>query len=334
MRYHRADDHMTKMTAVTPGGECPMWLAFLDRAMNSDPELIAFIQRIAGYALTGSTREQALFFAYGTGANGKGVTLNALTGMLGSYALVSGMETFTASQNDRHSTELARLRGARLVTAQETEEGRSWAEARIKALTGGDPVTARFMRQDDFTFQPEFKLVIAGNHRPALRNVDEAIRRRFNLIPFAVKIPAEQRDKDLPEKLKAEWPGILRWAIEGCLAWQKDGLRPPETVRAATDEYLAAEDAMGLWLSECCHVSATYRTTSLELFASWKMWAERSGEIPGSRKRFNQALEPRGFNPCRQSGTGRAAFDGIGLKPTQSCANKDNQPPYDGCSDA
>src|SRR4051794_373979 len=191
-------------------------------------------------------------FGYGTGANGKGTFLNTLSGLLAGYAAVAPMDAFTASATDRHTTDLAMLRGARLVTAQETEEGRRWAESRVKAMTGGDPITARFMRQDFFTFSPQFKLLIAGNHRPGLRNVDEAIRRRFNMLPFAVKIPANEREKALPEKLKAEWPGILAWAIQGCLDWQKEGLSPPLAVLEATEEYLVSEDALGTWLAECC----------------------------------------------------------------------------------
>lgn len=183
--------------------------------------------------------------------------------------------------------------------AQETEEGRPWAEARIKAMTGGDPITARFMRQDYFTFQPAFKLFIVGNHKPGLKNVDEAIRRRFNLIPFDLKLPAVERDHNLPQKLKAEWPGILKWMIAGCVEWQRRGLVPPEVVTGATAEYFEAEDAFGLWLAECCVVQkAGYAPTS-DLFASWNSWAQRAGEQPGSQKRFSQLIQARGFQPQR-----------------------------------
>jgi putative DNA primase/helicase len=180
------------------------------------------------------------------------VFLNGLTEVPGDYAAVAAMESFIATHADRHSTDMAMLRGARLVTAQETEEGRSWAESKIKALTGGDPITARFMRQDNFTFQPQFKLVIAGNHKPGVQNVDEAIRRRFHLLPFVVTIPEEERDPTLPDKLVAEWGGILAWAIAGCLDWQRIGLSPPEVVRTATARYLEEEDSFGSWLDECC----------------------------------------------------------------------------------
>ncbi len=310
MRHHQPEHHMTKITSVEPGGECPQWLAFMDKITLGDRELQSYLQRCAGYCLTGSTREHALFFCYGTGGNGKGVFLNTLTGILSDYATIASMETFTASANERHPTDLAMLRGARLVTAQETEEGRKWAEAKIKAMTGGDPITARFMRQDFFTFQPAFKLFIAGNHKPGLRNVDEAIRRRFNLIPFDLKLSSTERDLELPEKLKAEWPGILKWMIHGCLEWQRIGLAPPEAVSSATAEYFEAEDAFGQWLAECCVTGRTYDAPSATLFTSWTKWADMAGERAGSQKQFSQVLLARGFQP-KKYGDGRAGFLGI-----------------------
>ena len=188
VRQHRREDYLTKMAAVSPGGNCPVWREHLLRVMNSDAETVAYLQRVFGYALTGSTREHALFFAYGTGANGKTVTVNAVANVLADYHRTASVETFTASNTDRHPTELAGLRGARLVTASETEQGRRWAESRIKSLTGGEKVEARFMRQDFFEFDAQLKLFIAGNHKPGLTSVDEAIRRRFHLIPFTVTI--------------------------------------------------------------------------------------------------------------------------------------------------
>lgn len=314
---HDRTKHSTKVTLVAPappGAPCPIWDRFLHRVTDGDPELVAFLQRVAGYALTGSTCEHALFFAYGTGRNGKGVYLNTLTAIAGDYAAVAGMETFTASNSPQHPTDLAMLRGARLVAAQETEEGRRWAEAKIKALTGGDPVTARFMRQDFFTFQPQFKLLIAGNHKPGLRGVDEAIRARFHLIPFTVTIPAGERDPDLPEKLKAEWPAILRWAIDGTLAWRERGLDPPAVVRAATDEYLSEQDSFCAWLDERCERAERWFESTADLFASWKIWAEKAGEYVGSRKQFGDALRSRSFTDKRQPGTGQRGFEGIRLR--------------------
>jgi len=307
--------YITKITAVAPGGDCPSWLAFLDQIMAGDKELIAYLQRVFGYSLTGSTSEHALFFCYGTGANGKGVLIGAVAGIMQDYATTAPMETFTATNTDRHPTDLAGLRGARLVSSQETEEGRRWAEAKIKALTGGDRISARFMRQDFFEYNPQFKLLIAGNHKPGLRGVDEAIRRRLNLIPFTVTIPAAARDRQLPEKLQAEWPGILQWGIDGCLEWQRVGLAPPASVRQATDEYLAEEDALGLWIEERCAQDPAYAELKSELFADWRQWAETAGEYVGSQKRFTQALMDRGFKPDRRGAASNRIFRGLALKP-------------------
>lgn len=293
--------HMTKITEVAPGGECPAWLRFLDTACEGDSELIGFLQRMAGYALTGSTRDHALFFVYGTGGNGKGTFLNTLQWIMGDYARSAPADMFTERKHEAHTTELARLMGARLVAAQETEEGKRWAEAKIKALTGGDPVTARFMRQDDFEYIPQFKLVMTGNHKPGLRNVDEAIRRRLYLIPFEANIPSEKRDTGLAERLRAEAGGILAWAIEGCLQWQREGLRAPDRVRAATADYLEQQDVLGLWLAECV-TTGTGRVRRGDLYKSFKAWAEDAGEYVLPQKRFVAALESRGFSSALRDG--------------------------------
>lgn len=304
--------YFTKSTAVTPGSQCPLWREFLNRTTDGSSELQAFLQRMAGYCLTGSTREHALFFLYGTGANGKSVLLNTVSGIMGDYARSAPIETFTASTVERHPTDLASLRGARLVMAVETEEGRRWAESRIKVLTGGDKIAARFMRQDFFEFTPQFKLVIAGNHKPGLRSVDEAIRRRFHLVPFTVTIPPDERDETLTERLKEEWPGILSWMIEGCQDWLQHGLAPPEIVQAATAAYLEAEDAVTAWLEEACERDPNAWEGSSTLFASWKASAERAGEHPGTMKRLVQNLEARGFvSRRRMNGRG---FEGLRIK--------------------
>lgn len=314
MRPHDRTALCSKMTAVAPASSnCRRWQRFLDQVTAGDADLQAFLRRIAGYGLTGSTREHALFFFYGTGANGKGTFLNTLTAILGDYAKVASMETFTESHTDRHPTELAMLRGARLVSAQETEEGRRWAESRIKALTGGDPITARFMRQDFFTYTPQFKLMIAGNHKPGLRNIDEAIRRRFHLLPFTVRIPPEQRDPNLFDSLQQEWPAILAWALEGCLEWQAQGLSPPAAVVDATAEYFNDEDVFGRWLEECCARDLMAHETTRDLYAAWSAWADRSGMSPGTEPKFRGALKARGFVSKREAGTGRGGFAGIRL---------------------
>ena len=296
VRPQRPKDYMTKLSGTAPDPACPIttWLKFLDRVCGSNQELIAFLQRMAGYALTGSTAEHALFFLYGTGANGKSTFVNALTSISGDYHKTSAIETFTASNSDRHPTDLAGLRGARLVTSVETEEGRRWAESKIKSLTGGDRIAARFMRQDYFEFTPIFKLVVAGNHKPGLRSVDEAIRRRFHLVPFTVTIPVDERDEGLGAKLKSELPGILNWAIKGCLEWQSTGLAPPLVVQDATAAYLEAEDALTAWIEDAGERATEVFETSQALYRSWKSWCDRTGEHAGSLKKFSQRLEDRG----------------------------------------
>jgi putative DNA primase/helicase len=295
LRPHRAEDYITKITAVSPLGDCPRFLAFLDRITGSDSELIAYLQRVLGYGLTGLTREHALFFGYGAGANGKSALLSTVAGILGDYHQTAPIETFTVTNGDRHPTDIAMLRGARLVTASETEEGRRWAESRIKQLTGGDMIAARFMRQDFFSFLPAFKLFIVGNNKPSLRSVDEAIRRRFQLIPFGVTIPVDERDGELVDKLNPEWPGILQWMIEGALEWQTEGLRPPQAVLEATEAYLSAEDAIAAWIDDRCERDVEAWESSAALFASWTAWATAAGEPVGSQKRFSQTLETRGL---------------------------------------
>jgi putative DNA primase/helicase len=279
-RDHRTQDYMTKITAVAPDASCPipLWRAFLTTVTRNDKGLQAYLARVTGYALTGVTTEHALFFLHGGGANGKGVFMNTTANVLGDYHRTAPIEVFTATNNEQHPTQLAMLRGARLVTATETEEGRRWAESRIKTLTGGDRIPARFMRQDFFEYTPQFKLMISGNHKPGLRSVDEAIRRRLNLVPFDVTIPEAERDKELTGKLKAEGPGVLAWMIAGCLEWQRVGLAPPKIVTEATDAYLEDEDTIKLWVDEVCLQGEQYWTPTNQLFASWQDWAEARGE--------------------------------------------------------
>jgi len=314
MRPHDRRDRMTKITTATPKGDCPTWRQFLSEVTGGDAELQTYLQKMAGYALTGSTREHALFFLYGTGANGKSVFVNTLATILGDYATNAPMDTFMETRTDRHPTDMAGLRGARFVAAIETEQGRRWAESKVKNLTGGDKISARFMRQDFFEFFPQFKLFVAGNHKPAIRNIDEAMRRRLHLIPFTITVPPERRDKHLQQKLLAERDGILAWAIEGCLEWQRIGrLEQPQQVVDATDEYFESEDALGRWLDERCVRTTNATSLTAELFNDWKQWADAAGEFVGSQRRFSDLLITRGLNKWR-NGTGIRGFRGIGLK--------------------
>ncbi len=314
LKPHDRRDRMTKLATATPKGGCPRWLAFLADVTGGDAELQAYLQRMVGYCLTGATSAHALFFLYGTGANGKSVFVNVVSTILGDYAASAPMDTFMEARGDRHPTDLAGLRGARFVASIETEQGRRWNESKVKAITGGDKVSARFMRQDFFEYVPQFKLVIAGNHKPAIRNVDEAMKRRLHLIPFTVTIPPERRDGKLTEKLLAERDGILAWAVAGCLAWQREGLQPPACVVSATEEYFEAEDALGQWIEERCEQHPEAKVSTSDLYADWREWAERAGEYVGSIKRFVETLLSRGFERTRLHG-GVRAIKGLMTRP-------------------
>jgi putative DNA primase/helicase len=297
LRPHTRSEYITKITSVAPAdAACPLFMKFLADITKGNADLIGFLRRSLGYAMSGLTKEHGLFFWYGTGGNGKSVLLNTITSILNEYHTSASMETFVESRfGDRHPTELAALRGAHMVTAVETEKGRNWAENKIKALTGGDPITARFMRQDFFTFTPNFTLVIAGNHKPSLRSVDQAIRRRLYLVPFTVNIPKEKQDKDLTEKLKAEWPAILHWLIQGCLEWQRIGLAAPKIVTDATEEYLADEDTITAWVDDRCVRNNTAWESTNDLFKSYSDWAQKSGEKAGTKKEFREGLNKTNF---------------------------------------
>jgi putative DNA primase/helicase len=313
LRAAARQDGITKITAVAPAATgCPLWLNFLNEVTGNNAELIRFLQSWFGYCLTGITREQALVFVYGPGGNGKGVLLNMVTSILKDYAATSAMETFTASLNDRHPTDLAMLRGARLVTASETEEGRAWAEARIKQLTGGDRIAARFMRQDFFQYSPEFKLLVIGNHKPTLHNVDDAARRRFNIVPFIFK-PAKP-DHKLEQKLLAEAPAILQWMIDGCLDWQNNGLIRPAVVLEATAEYFSDQDLLSHWLTEECICepgNMDRSTASSVLFKSYSDYAAAAGAKPGKTATFKEKMIDAGFKFYR--GNKAREFFGISL---------------------
>ncbi|WP_426034961.1 phage/plasmid primase, P4 family [Brevundimonas sp. DC300-4] len=318
------DDFITRATTVAPAekADCPRWHQFLNEAMCDDAEMVAFLRRMAGYMLTGETREHALFFAHGPGKNGKSTFVETLQGLMGDYATPAPMSSFTAKKFESHPTELADLNGARLVTASETEEGQQWAEARIKQVTGGDAIKARFMRQDFFSFSPVFKLLIMGNVAPVLNTVDAAIKRRFNFIPFAYTPPDNRKDPYLRDKLEAEWPGILRWAIEGCLEWQQVGLSPPAGVVAATESYFADQDVFSQWLEDECELEPTRergaRAQTFELskvlFASWVAFSDDTGGAAPNTRTFGDAMKRHGLVPTKR-GRGDRCWEGIALKP-------------------
>ena len=229
---------LTRVTRASLGGGCPRWLDFIARITGGDRDMAAYLQRVAGYCLTGRTDEQVFFFLHGSGANGKTVFLEVLADVLGTYTRTAPLDTFMATRADRQQNDLAGFGGARMVIATETEAGRPWAEARIKAITGGDRIAVRHLYGEFFETTPGYKLLIAGNHRPRLTGGGSSMARRLHLVPFDTIIPEQERDLRLREKLLGERGGILSWMLEGCHAWQSQGLRPPQKVREAVGELL------------------------------------------------------------------------------------------------
>jgi len=314
MRAHRRDDLFTKCTGAAPENGIPWrWLRFLLEITQGDKTMVRYLQRFIGYTLTGVIDEHAFAFLYGPGGNGKSVLLATVAAMLGDYATTAMQDVFTVGRHEQHPTHLASLRGARMVLVTETEQGKAWAESRIKSLTGGDQISARVMRGDPFEFSPMFKLWIAGNHRPVLRNPDPAMRRRMHLMPLTF-VPARP-DLELTAILHAELPRILAWAVRGCLAWQRQHLAPPAIVREATDSYFAEQDSLAAWFMERCEREARVTTSSRALYADWKIWAVARGEEPGTEKWFSEGLQRHAAK--KRTGTG-AAFIGVRLLPSDT----------------
>ena len=300
-RFSNPDDLITRCVTVdpvAPGSLAPTWNQFLQVVLDGDDDLIAFIQRLFGYALTGLVSEHKFAFFYGTGRNGKGTFLNMIMDILGPYSRKAPASVFLESKVAEHSTNLAGLVGKRFVFGSEIPRGAFWNEVQLKDATGGDTLTARFMRGDFFDFMPQFLLAIAGNNKPALRGVDPAIRDRILMVPFTVYIAPEQRDPDLPKKLQAEAPAILRWLIDGCLAWQRDGLNPPEAVTAAVDDYMADEDVLGTFIRENGRVDLVDKhcgTPKDQFVSRYNAWRVEQGMRPRPAPEIKKDMESHGY---------------------------------------
>lgn len=298
---HDPDLLMSRIAEASPKEAAPLWNAFLENVTGGDADLQAYLQRVAGYCLTGTTREHAIFFLLGGGGNGKSVFTTVLRSVLGDYAATAASDLLTTSNFARHPTELAALRHVRLVLVPEVERRARFAESRMKSLTGGDEIAARLMRQDFSTFTPCFKLMLTGNRMPSLESVDEAVRRRLHIIPFGRSIPITERDPQLTEKLLRERDGILAWALEGCLAWQREGLDRPLSVAAASTGFLEDQDLLGQFISACCQTGPSHSVGSTDLFRLWIRWTQERAEQPGSQRAFVQELMNRGFQARRTS---------------------------------
>lgn len=317
LRPHRRSDLLTKQIPVAydPAATCPRWLAFLDTIFKHDADLIAFIQRAVGYTLTADVSEQCIFFEYGTGKNGKSTFSSILQKLLGEYGQQAPSELILARRNDGIPADVARLVGARLAVTSELEQGQRLAESKVKDLTGGDRIVARFMRENWFEFAPTHKLWIYGNHKPVIRGSDEGIWRRIRLIPFAVTIPPEQRDPSLAEKLSGELPGILAWAVRGELDRQHHGLHEPRVVIEATAEYRAEMDRLGPYMEDRVLTGPRLSVLMTALYADYKLWCVDNDEEPVSKNLFGRMLTERGFGEGRDTRGGRTRT-GLGLKPT------------------
>lgn len=292
------EDYITRQAQVcfVQDAASPEWDRFLLTIMGGSKELVDFLQRAVGYSLTGKTSEQCLFFLFGTGRNGKSTFLSVIKEMLGDYGSQCSAETLMVkSREGGANNDIARLRGSRFVSTIEAEEGKRLGESLVKQLTGGDPIVARFLFQENFEFLPQFKIWLAANHKPIVRGDDFAIWRRINLIPFTVTIPDNAVDKSLLEKLAAERSGILNWAIEGCLDWQRSGLRPPEQVREATKDYKAEMDVFGAWLEDCCKVDPFLNNPAFLLYENYRHWCAVGGIFPLGSVKFYLKLVERGF---------------------------------------
>jgi putative DNA primase/helicase len=300
LRAQRREDFITKICPVAydPQAPCTTWYKFLEKIFADDLDLATYVQKIAGYALTGDVREQEFYLFHGLGANGKTTLVKTLLRALGDYSAQSPVETFIVKKHGGIPNDVARLAGARLVVATESEANQQLAESLVKALTGGDKIAARFLHKEFFEFEPSFKLILSTNHKPRIIGTDIAIWRRVRLVPFAVTIPTEEQDKELPTKLEAELPGILRWMVEGCLLWQREGLKPPSAVAEASEAYKQDSDVLSEFIETRCEVGPMTTMTAKDGYAAYVEWSEENKQKERERLshvRFGMALAERGF---------------------------------------
>lgn len=316
LRPHNRADLITKIAPVRfdPAATAPTFERFLQDIFPGKPDIIRYLQRRAGYSLTGFATEQEIAICYGLGANGKSTLFGVLQKLAGDYGLQADMALFTVQKNPGIRNDLARLDGVRLLTASETEAGSRLAESLIKAMTGGDPIVARYLYGEFFQFLPKFTPWLAVNHRPEIRGTDHAIWRRVRLIPFSTTIPPERQDPHLAEKLAAELPGILNWALEGCREWQRDGLRPPAEVMAATAAYRLEQDTLAGFLAECCITAPRAVVAAADLRTAYERYCEANGEQPLNAKQLGMRLTERGYVRERLGGAQRWHWRGLGLR--------------------
>jgi putative DNA primase/helicase len=317
LQPHRREDLISRLAPVSfePGAGCELWDAFLWRVTDRDEELYGYLRRFIGYLLAADVSDQSLHFLYGRGSNGKSVLIEVLLRLLGDYAVVVSPDLIMLRKYSHIPNDVARLRGIRLAVMNETQQGQRFDEAKLKDLTGGDKLDARFLHQEFFDFNPTHRLVIRGNHKPSIVGTDEGIWRRLRLVPFKVAIPPEERDPHLAPKLIAELPGILQWAIAGCLEYQRDGLKPPAIVLDAVRQYREESDVLGRFIAECCEQRKLAQVKSSSLFSAYREFCERAGERWMSDKELPEEMQRRGFS--RERKEAGSFYFGIELKVVQ-----------------
>lgn len=292
--------------------DAPMWNQFLNDVFDSNQELIEYVQKVVGYSLTGSVKEQQLYILFGNGRNGKSIFLDTLSDIFGSYSKTIQANSIMVKQNSSGpNSDIARLAGARLVTSSEPNEGLRLDEGLVKQLTGGDKVTARKLYGEEFEFKPQFKLWLATNHKPIIRGTDDGIWRRVILIPFTVQIPDEKVDKDLKYKLQSEAIGILNWAVDGCLKWQKYGLQTPEIIKSASKGYREEMDVINQFINERCEVAIGFSTKAGDLYKNYSEWAKENNQYVMSSTKFGTEMRDK-FNKKRV--TSGYVYEGIQLR--------------------
>lgn len=322
LRPPRQDDYLTKICGANYRSDAtaPVFRQFLARIFRTHSALVEYVQKVLGYASCGLTSEQALFFAYGQGRNGKTTLFDIVMHVLGDYASKADRELLTAIDGTAHPANIADLQGRRMVICSETNEGRRFDEARLKDLTGETRIKARFLYGQFFEFIATHKLFLYSNHKPLVRGTDMGFWRRMNLIPFVETIAQDEVDGALPDKLLAEADGVLAWLVAGCLAWQRDGLGFPDEVARATDDYRREMDSIGAFLEECCDFDDRLTASSAELYKSYTSWCEEAGEHALSQKRLGMELGKRRLVSDRDGYSGRKIWRGVGIKVvSESC---------------
>jgi putative DNA primase/helicase len=318
LQKHRREDLLTKCCPVSFADgfatESNLWLEFLNRIFAGNGALIQYVQRLLGAALVGQVLEQTLPILWGRGANGKSVLVESFMGILGpDYAMKAPTGFLEKSLSERHPTELADLHGKRFVAAVESGEDARLSEVRVKELTGGDSIRARRMREDFWQFKPSHTLILTTNHVPTIHGVDHGIWRRIHLVPFTVTIPVAEQDKQLAQKLMAEWTAILHWAVQGCLDWQRNGLQPPTVVTDATASYRSEMDTFGSFIKECCETGPNCSAQASQLYDSFKGWAEETGNSWENKTWFGKRLTAEGYQKKKSTG-GLIRYHGIQVR--------------------